>query len=311
MDNTKSIKAPGFGRLFVVRLIKALVVAFVLWAAATFAIQQYLRSTAAEICVDGLSFIIPMDRIYFDITDIDGLPDGFEHEKQSIEEVAQSLCSDKSPDIGEYTGTETFQIFDQRSACAVFDAESGEAVYLPDVSAFTDDEAAMLTEYKASASTLVWVTETPVHTSVDYLFPDAGGKNTMTRAIGGYINTPEGEHYVVKMVFTADYSDMLGSARLVCGIVLGVIALTAALIGARGAVKVNDRVYSDSAELSADEREQLKKRLDMPINVIIGAAEGIRTAGDDRADNIIRNANIIKDAVFGTESADEADNTDR
>ncbi len=309
MDNTKSKKAPSFGKLFAFKLIKSLVVAAIIWAVACFAVQQYFRATAAEFCAEGMGHIITLDQIYYDITDID-LPAGFEHEMITITEVAESLCSDGNPDIGEYTGEDPIIIFDQRSSCAVFDAESGEPLYTPDTSAFSADEVDMLMDYKAKATSLAFGIVTPTRTTMDYLFPESGGKNTMSRFVAGYVNTPDGAHYAVRMLYTIDYAKQLGAVRLISGIALGVIALIASLIGARRALKKTDAVYSDS-EAQADSRiEEIRKKSDAPLNIIIGAAEGMRMAGDERADNIIKNANILKDIITGTENEDGKDNTD-
>lgn len=309
MDNTKSKKAPSFGKLFVLKLIKALIIAALLWAAVTLAAQQFFRATASEFCVDGMGLITTIDQIYYNITDVD-MPEGFEHEKQTITEVAEELFSDGAPDIGEYTGERPFQVFGQRSACAVFDAESGEPLYTPDTSAFSADEVDMLMDYKAKATSLAFGIVTPTRTTMDYLFPESGGKNTMSRFVAGYVNTPDGTHYAVRMLYTIDYAKQLGAVRLISGIALGVVALIASLIGARRALKKTDAVYSDS-EAQADSRiEEIRKKSDAPLNIIIGAAEGMRMAGDERADNIIKNANILKDIITGTENEDGKDNTD-
>ena len=305
-NNIKGSRSPSFGKLLALKLIRALIIAALIWLPLNIAIQQFLRATAAQLSFDTNGKLYSMGAIYFCITDLElKTVDGeeLEHEVSSIEDIAANMCTG-AVDEDDYFDN---RIFSQRSACAVYNVDTGDAVYTPDLNGFTDAEKMLLT-YRTNSADTVYATCTQTRTFLDNVFENEGGKYTQTHVRYGYVNTEDGTHYAVRCIYTVNYSSALLAVRAVTGVVFAAAALIAALIASKRAKKRSDAVYSQSSDAAKAQIEVIRKQVDIPINVILGAAEGIRTAGDDRADNIIKNANLIKDAVFGTES-DNAEGT--
>ncbi len=301
MDNTtKSGSSRGFGKLFALKLIKALIIAALIWLTLNIAAQQYLRATAAQLSFDTMGKLYSMSDIYFCITDlelknIDG--EELEHEVSSIEDIAADMCTGAVDE-------DSNRIFSQHSACAVYNADTGDAVYTPDLNGFADAEKKLLTYRVRSASTVLG-TCTQTRTVLDSVFENEGGKYTQSHVRFGYVNTEDGTHYAVRCIYTVNYSKALFAVRAVTGVVFAAAALIAALIASKRAKKRSDAVYSQSTDAARAEIGELRKQADTPINVIIGAAEGMRMAGDERSDNIIKNANLLKDLIMGTDDKNE------
>ena len=304
MENTtKNSSSRGFGKIFALKLIKALIIAALIWLPLNIAIQQFLRATAAQLSFDTNGKLYSMGAIYFCITDLElKTVDGeeLEHDVSSIEDIAADMCTG-AVDEDDYFDN---RIFSQRSACAVYNTDTGDAVYTPDLNGFTDDEKKLLT-YRPNSADTVYATSTQTRTFLDNVFENEGGKYTQTHVRFGYVNTEDGTHYAVRCIYTVNYSKALFAVRAVTGVVFAAAALIAALIASKRAKKRSDAVYSKSTDAARAEIGELRKQADTPINVIIGAAEGMRMAGDERADNIIKNANLLKDLIMGTDDRNE------
>ena len=302
-NNIKGSRSPSFGKLFALKLIKALIIAALIWLPLNIAIQQFLRATAAQLSFDTNGKLYSMGAIYFCITDLElKTVDGeeLEHDVSSIEDIAAGMCTG-AVDEDDYFDN---RIFSQRSACAVYNTDTGDAVYTPDLNGFTDDEKKLLT-YRPNSADTVYATSTQTRTFLDNVFENEGGKYTQTHVRFGYVNTEDGTHYAVRCIYTVNYSKALFAVRAVTGVVFAAAALIAALIASKRAKKRSDAVYSQSTDAARAEIGELRKQADTPINVIIGAAEGMRMAGDERADNIIKNANLLKDLIMGTDDKNE------
>ena len=302
-NNIKGSRSPSFGKLFALKLIKALIIAALIWLPLNIAIQQFLRATAAQLSFDTNGKLYSMGAIYFCITDLElKTNDGeeLEHEVSSIEDIAADMCTG-AVDEDDYFDN---RIFSQRSACAVYNTDTGDAVYTPDLNGFTYAEKKLLT-YRTNSANTVYATSTQTRTFLDNVFENEGGKYTQTHVRFGYVNTEDGTNYAVRCIYTVNYSKALFAVRAVTGVVFAAAALMAALIASKRDKKRSDAVYSQSTDAARAEIGELRKQADTPINVIIGAAEGMRMAGDERADNIIKNANLLKDLIMGTDDKNE------
>ena len=194
MENTtKNGSSRGFGKIFALKLIKALIIAALIWLPLNIAIQQFLRATAAQLSFDTNGKLYSMGAIYFCITDLElKTNDGeeLEHDVSSIEDIAADMCTG-AVDEDDYFDN---RIFSQRSACAVYNTDTGDAVYTPDLNGFTDAEKKHLT-YRTNSADTVYATCTQTRTFLDNVFENEGGKYTQSHVRFGYVNTEDGKKY--------------------------------------------------------------------------------------------------------------------
>lgn len=305
MKETETEKHPSFGKLFAGKLIKTMIFTFIIWAVFAFAAYQYIRAEAISLTASN-NTLRDLENIYFAITDLE-MPENakeFEHDPQSIEEIAASI-NKSEPD--EYDIAP--EIFDTRSACAVYDADTGEKIFYPDTEGFDREEIDIL-GYRPHAASLVFPRLTQTNTQSECTQYDLAGRYTVSFVRCGYVNSEEGTLYAVRMIYTLDYSRIF---LTIAGVAVGVFllaAVIAAFVSAKRAKKKTEALYSDCLSKADVLIEKIRQDSDTPINVIIGAAEGMRMAGDDRADNIIKNANLLKDIIMGTNDANEKTSTD-
>lgn len=278
---------PGIVRIIVRKALPVLAVALWSWFAVVFILGFYLRSYALDIFTP-----YPDYDFYYIYARINGAyMDEEDPQIKSIEELADEVSS-----IHEGEDDVPMDKTTLKCACAVYQPETGETFYYPDKMELDTEEKDMISIRRAHAYPDD-VRALPVFMSGNYNKTSGAGVVYITKSWN--INCDTG-YYELKFVTTVDYS------KLYYGILFKVTAAIAVISVLFTAVLVADekkrlkKIYAGCAEAvrdADDRRLQLAKELDTPINVIIGAAEGIRTAGDDRADNIIKNATIIKETL--------------
>ncbi len=305
MKNTKTNKAPSFGKLFTFKLIKTMLVTALIWGALILAVWQFLRATAFGYC-STQDVLWDLDSIYFNIIDIE-IPEGakdIEHKTQRIEDIAASISSSKpvSDDVPTPYGSDLPA--DVRFACAVYNAETGDPVYSPDTEGFTEEEIRIL-NYVAHEPSLWFSRSIQTTTLIDEVWEKKGGRFSASHVRFGFIRYDDDTLYAVKMIYTIDYTGLFGKITAIFAAVSGAFAVIIALISAAIAKKKTAALFSGSKTGSGDPVAEIRKSSEAPLNVILGTAESMRMAGDDRADNIIKNANLLKDLITRTENSNE------